>query len=439
MDASGSMMDASQSNFWPALILSVAIVAVLPVVITIAPRYLALLLGALLPIYAFPSVDPVVLDLLRYFLAVALLLRTTKRSAPSGLYKVIFGVLIVLASAWSVFSLFKSAPVVLPVTMIMSVALGGVLAVRDSVRVPLLTGFVIGAIASAGAALLQASGLLSLGSQDAYGLRYAGLSSTATLFGAELAVAVAIVLGTSPGRSTWRWIGQASVLALLFAAILVSGSRAALLVAALLALPGGWRLLHRRPIIGVVLSLAGLLIVVKNAELFGGLNTIRRLVSETRTYGFVEGLQSSRLSRNLEAWSLTWDNLASGVDGGILRSSPAPALNPHFFPLVAGLQIGIIGLLLGAIAVALAVAAWAASVLRSSPHLARGLLFIAMFYCFVEPTAFFVGLPRVTILFVALALSAPSWESRTPYGSVSDATREPIPLRSGIPPVSGGK
>lgn len=397
---------------------------------------LAVSLGALLPIYEVTPGSAPVLDVARYVLCAVLVLltRSVGASAPRRL-QVWFLSLSGVGLLWLGAALLRpAAPVFGPSVMIAATS-GAFLLARhiDRLGRPLLEGYAVGVVISALAGIAQHLGYLG-GSVDAYGVRVRGLSSTSTLYGFELVTGLAILtLLQRRSGSRWAAVIQSAAVASCVVAILVSGTRAALLVAAITLMVPGLRWLLRHPV-ALATAAAGAAVAVSVGALSAiSFSTVERLLlSQDGRGGFVATLQASRASRNSAAFdAITGGSLFEPVAG-------TSSLRPHMFPLVLGLQAGWAGLAAGALLAGALVLAAIRAHLTRAPLLPRVLLTICALYTFIEPTGPFVGLARVLILMLAIGLTAGSrsgfgGSKRKPGWTTASARISAEPVYLGAP------
>lgn len=392
------------------LISTVLFVAALPLLMTMRVSSLAFVLGVTLPIGFLPGVPAIALDLARFSLAGLVVLRVYRPPEDQrGLVRGWAWILTATGSFWSIVLFTKDLPASSGLTMAFGAALAYLLATRERVGPSLLNGYVAGASASAAWAILQWQGLAS--GSDRWDLRFTGLSTTSTLLGLELSVAVAVLLFSSswsrrPSSNAVRFF----LITVVILAILVCGTRAALLASALLVAASAIRAVKNPPAL-ILVSAATALSTLSVIPLdWGQFNSIRRLVGGD-SQSFVTSLGSSRGERNNGALQLLLENPTLGVSREALVTGGV-ATNPHQFPLVLGVQTGLVGAVLGLLLVCATLFTLLFAWLRKGSPLSVSILALASFYSFVEPTGFFVGLSRTTLLLVAMALMHPGTTTR---------------------------
>jgi hypothetical protein len=376
------------------------------VAIRLRAHTLGLVLGILLPIYAVGPANGTSLDLARYALGLLAISkvwdkREVGRNSTGRWFRdSIFAV----AALWLCYQLIKGGPVTPPIVMMLSVAMAFPFSEWIAFRLGVLKGFALGGSLSGLFAIGQYLGVLP-GADDVYGLRFSGLSSTSTLFGFELCCALAILIhgGLWSGHFGARALRVCGI-GVCLGALLVSGSRGALLVVVGALLVPMWASIFRRPI--ALISVGALTIWAWSSGLLDSVtfNTIDRLMSGGGGGGLIAGLEETRAVRNGAAWSEIVKSPWSGVDPNLVARNDL--LNPHFFPLVLGLDMGIVGIAAGCFLILVLGATWCAGTSNRDPMatLGRSLVLIGIAYSFFEPTGVFVGLERVSLMLIAVAI-----------------------------------
>ncbi|MCT2089342.1 hypothetical protein M3D92_08565 [Micrococcus terreus] len=346
-----------------------------------------------MPIDVLGPVNPVIMDLLRYGLAVVLIVGVRRSGDGHRGLGVLIGVLLCLYNvALLLRGLYADQGSVMSQATIGIVSvLVAILATRNwRINRAILAGFLAGATLSATDILLQVAGLPYLGTPTEWGTRYPGLSFTSTNTAPFLALALVLVI------SSHLWTSRPAVrmsrillFVILFAGLALSGGRGGL---------GGFILaltvflmfrFSRQPILAVITSAAGLVVVVTRWD---------QLMDFLTRGGTSSGFTTGRDELNAQAWSAFLDSPILGVE---LVSRAG--YNPHTPILSFALDIGLAGLLVG-------IAGVFALLLRMARPIRRGpagevlcmMAAVMVVTALLEPVGFFVGFTKACLLMIVL-------------------------------------
>lgn len=385
------------------MIVALIYLTVAAVAIVLPRKLVAVILGILIPIDVLGELRPASLDALRYTLAIALVVRIfVNPQGNSRLSRQVFFASSCLIAVYSlgvvkeVTAQSESLTTLAPIVGLASTLLAVVITLDRKIRPSIFLGFSIGATASAADILLQVAGLPFLGTPTDWGTRYAGLSFTSTNTAPFLAVALVLVLLSIRIRSDQRiwYLLQTSVsgicVVVLASALVFSGGR------------GG--------VLGLVIAIGilGIRIGRNRADLLAlsvGSVALASYVYKDAIGSYIDrdgrstSLGSGRGERNYEALRALSDNWLSG-----LEPAEAALYNPHTPVLLFGLQLGIVGsLLMLAVTLQLGRLALRGALVRDT-HIHSAMAAAIMFVtALLEPTGFYVGLSKVTLLLLVLA------------------------------------
>lgn len=374
------------------------------------PDRLTFLAGALLPVEAIDDVPLVAIEVVHVALVglVAIRWRPRPTRTPGIRTAAVFvGLATALSLARLAFSIARDP--VLPsvrytAITLAALAAAGLIALCVDAHRPLLTGYVAGATASAGVALLQFAGVDLLHTADHGSNRFPGLADRPPDLSYHLVIALLIAgaaFVSATSTRTRRWAGAA--VAPCVAALLVCGAQGGLgsvvVVAAVVgfhALPAAVRggTVRLRPLL--VWS-AVLLVVIVGAGLLGAAS-VRGLASDPDK-GYAN--EVARLRSLRYGTEQLIDRPLTGI--GAVAYGERYDVRPHFIPLEAGVTSGVLGLLLATGLVALL--AW--RVVRGPTRLdVSGILGVALLgvlltQALLTPAGPFAGVPRLVVLLVA--------------------------------------
>lgn len=388
------------------------------------PQQCAVVLGILLPIDVLGSVNPVVLDIIRYGLAGVLVFRTQARpgNAPLRLSNYVVACLIIVALAPALRSAYLEGTLSASSSLVgaASVLVGLMIAKRPTLIPYLLSGFVLGSSFSALDIVAQFLGLPYLGLPTQLGWRYPGLSFSSTNTAPFLACAIVLLL--RPIGSAHRHLRHPPLLTDFYRATTLRAALALVLTVGLV-LSGG-----RGGIGG--LSLAVFLLIflgyLKRPAItpfimaaFVGLSVtqIDRILGYlNREGGRTQGFSSGRYELNGQAWRAITESPLWGVPPPLSEN-----LRPHTPILSFGVSAGILGLLIGValVAVVARVALCPTRNPRPATTSARLVCCVILVTSLLEPVGFFVGFTKAVILIAVISV----WESTTLQAPSSSRNR----------------
>lgn len=403
-------------------LLSIALVLVIGLVLPL--RALLVLFGIALPVDVLAGVEPANLDVLRYGLAILIVLRAPRAERSRRVRWVLIGaaLLLLVGMVALVRTASDGGDYTRHAIAIVSVIAAAAVAGGKGVVRPILIGFTVGMTASAADIILQAAGLPYIGMTSDYGNRFSGLSFNSTTVAPFLAVAICILLSGAFSRHDGKRVVASSIARLLVAGLLMYG----------LLLSGG-----RGGVAGLLVALAvaalwkfreHALLVLSAAAALGVVLFIRRddiatyLLRDRGDFGFFSG----RDVLNGAAWE-------TFMRGGLLGVSGAEraGLNPHTPLLTLAVDAGVFGLA----AAALLIGMTAALVVRPSREFGleyRMIAAVVLLASLLEPTGFFVGLSKVTVFMLLLA----AWDETRGADAPSTVTPARYP-RARAAPRSG--
>lgn len=352
------------------------------------------LLGLVLPIDTMGGVPPVLFDVLRYGLALVIVVASLSRPRESRPNPLLGWVTFLLTTAGALAiakAVFLGGSLFTGVVAFIS-PLVAFLVVRGMAhQCWLMLGFVAGCTLSAIDIIFQANGLPYLGVPSEYGFRYSGFSFGSTKVAPFLAVALCVVI------TPWAWAKRRVLLRValavaLGAALFLSQGRGGVagLLAALAILV--FTLLRRRPLLGF-----GLLLVVPPVLYFSGAFSALSdhvLRSNVQT---ASDLTTGRSALNSASWDAFWAGGPLGVDPSIRH-----LLRPHIAPLTSGVDVGPFGLMAtSVVCVLLAYTMFLAP--ARVPVVFRMIAAVALVAALLEPTGFFVGFSGAMIVALCFA------------------------------------
>jgi len=406
--------------------LSIAILAVAVVACWRDDNRLAWCFGFLLPIDFVTGVPTAVFDVARYAGVVWLIYRVKPDLSPSATSKV-FRLAAAIASVAIVRGLFAIPrsdrnSMIFAGVMLVSTACAALLAQRTRVHASVAFGFLSGLFLSAMASILQALHMPALRAGNRSGHRYPGLSTYTMLLTWQLAFGIVLCLfliAASPHGSRRRTFGWV-LMPVFILAMMTNGAQGGLagLVAGIVALAWAKRSAlswssARRYIAWGVGGVAGLIAVI----LLTGIDipTIDGLTGEggygnenARWTVAVQGVHEMRLHPFL------------GV--GRTNFMDRYGIAPHFLPIDSGVTAGILGFAVAAYLLWVVVKILIDGPADDRPVTTLGFVMIAVMFSntITESYGPFIGLSRVTVLFLALAAVS---------GGESPDPGEPVPAR----------
>ena len=352
------------------------------------------LLGLVLPIDTMGSVPPILFDVLRYGLALAIVVYVYSRRRDVQTNPLLGWVVLLLTTSGALAvakALLLGGDLFTGIVAFIS-PLAAFLVVREMVNLRwILLGFVAGCTLSALDIIFQANGLPYLGVPSEYGFRYSGFSFGSTKVAPFLAVAICTVI------SPWAWARRRAVfrvglLAVLATALFLSqgrGGLAGLLVAlAVLVLP----LLRRRPLAALGLLLVGLPALYLSGAFSALVGYVLRSGVSTTS-----DLTTGRAGLNSTAWDAFWAGGPLGVDPSIRH-----VLNPHIAPLTSAVDVGPFGLVATTIVCILLAYVMLFAPPRV-PLLFRMIAAVSLVTALLEPNGFFVGFSGTMIVTLCFA------------------------------------
>ncbi|MFS2242856.1 hypothetical protein [Microbacterium sp. OR16] len=359
--------------------------------VSLAPYFL---LGLVLPIDTVTGVPPILFDLLRYGLAIVIVLSARSRPRGRNLNTLLSFVTLLLMTSGAlaiVKSIVFDSDLFTGAVAFVS-PLAAFLVVRKMYHHRwIMLGFVAGCALSAIDIILQVNGLPYLGVPSDWGFRYSGFSFSSTKVAPFLAVALCVVI------TRWAWAEQRAVLRVLLATPLLVAlffSQGRVGVAGLLAALTvfGLTILARRPLAGLGLLLVG----IPALHFSGVFSALLDYVLRSDVPG-VTDLSSGRGIRN----SAAWDAFSAG---GLLGVDPATRqyLNPHIAPLTSGVDVGPFGFFATSV-VCLFLAYMMFFASKRIPMVFRMIAAVALATAFIEPNGFFVGFSGTLLVALCFA------------------------------------
>lgn len=370
-------------------------------------RVLLLLFGFVLPIDIISTLSPETLDLIRYGLALLVVLRSKDMRGHLKFRTVswVAGLLLIAGLVGLVKALISSSSFETYLIAVISVLVAMFVAKSATNISQILTGFSFGMVASALDIIAQASGLPHLGENSEYGIRISGFSFNSTTAAPFLAVAICVLVlrrNSSDGHkaSKWSWIIRGASVVVLASGLLLSGGRGGIAGLALALSVVGLSGLRRRPLLAAILMISATVLVVLNRT------TIVNFLTQNRT---THGFTSGRDVLNQQAFDAFWSGGIFGLDTNTRLS-----LNPHTPILGFALDSGVIGLSVMLTLVTLNL--W--FIVGKNPGFPlehRAIATVSFVTSLLEPTGFYVGLSKIMVFMII----ASEWDRARHEGGTS--------------------
>lgn len=373
-------------------------IVALVVAMLLPTRYLAIILGMVMPIDFMQGVGTGVFDFIRYALVLAIIVKPSGSVRPPRLLAahIVLGILILLGLYALVSGLVagNADELLRGVISIASALSAYAIARRPGIGRRVIMGFCVGMMASSLDIISQNFGGPYLGATTVYGIRYSGFSYSSTAVSPLIAIAFVAVLMTrvevkSRALSLIVLTSRFVLLVVLGSALVISGGRGGLLGIALALGVLCLSALRGHPLAVLSVAVVGVVLV---PFLWGP-------IAALLTRGGPAGFGSGRAGLNSAAWQAFLGSPVFGVDPARLSE-----FEPHTPIINFAIQAGFVGLICGIGLVAIQVRIMVANPYSSTPVpvAARMMCAVMLAISFLEPDGFFVGLSRVVILMIVV-------------------------------------
>lgn len=383
----------------------------------------AILFGVLFPIDVLGGVNPLFIDILRYILALVLIVSIQSKSQTRNEIALIGAILLLclnLVSSIRALLADNTEIALQSIIGFISIIFAYLVTRNAFLNRKMLTGFLIGAVWSALDIILQVAGLPYLGTTTDWGTRYPGLGLSSTNTAPFLALGLVLVIS----NFLWKRSTPMTILRVVAGIILATG----------LLFSGG-----RGGIAGITLAIVVFLVVqLRNRPIFaifsGTIGIAWFLAEAPQIANFLtrdgsdSGFATGRAALNAAAWNAFTQGGPFGID-----LATRVEYRPHTPILSFALSTGALGLVATVCLIGFLV--WrlfhTPSYKTTDRTLVRMMAAVILVATLLEPWGFFIGLAKGIILMMTYGSQV---DHRTMSGSHDSATLHNQDRRNHTPP-----